>query len=902
MSVRGSAETVDLVDLLNLIHSSGHAGTLKLRAGERTHRLHFFRGLIYLPTGGSRGAYKIGALLVRANKLSGKDLLRALTVQKQEGHKERLGDLLVRHNLVARSDLDAVIRSQFEEEICDLLFEEGAEYEFRKDILPAGFIDAQGNILALGFDIRSILMEASRRQDEWRMIRSVVPSGRSHLILARHASGSSWQIEADSGRVSAKTETKKQHPDPAAEIAARWAKLHSLFESNPFDGTRSVDEIVGASGVSAFAAMGLVAELIRDGLIRELKPEEIEEHALEGLKRGRKRLSYKLLEWANEADHLRATASRLDSVLLRPEPMDGMRFQSKTSSVRALQILSRMLRRDAPFHYTCREGESLVEVFYTPTSLRLHLMGPRRTHSTTRYLKRRKALSGSRLAQARETAKLERRNLDQVLLEDGYVDREQWIKAVKDKVVSGLFSIFGWSDPYVEVHGGVIPPPAPEDVNGLVCEIPLNPRLKESLRRDLLRWKVLLKEIPTPDVVCVVAKPTPDSKPRRAHDLFNGRRTVGDLIQLARVAPLELVRFIYDSIQGKKVRPLTEREHYDRIERRRKDGRLDEAILFIKSAIGWGYASQLYMTRLKELRKLLSNAPNTELRPVLQGDVSTFSLAEVLQLLHQGKRSGTLRIQDGSRERSLYLDHGDLYVLKVEQSESDQEVWDLLLGDETRSSLDLGDLLKRRGLIEQNDLTAAELQSVKDDLFDSFLWEGATYEFTMNLLPTELREDTARATKVKLNTPMLLMEAMSHLAEWDELRKVLKSSRAVFRYASPAAQLEAVKAGLGATAYLYDGKHSLGDVVRISGENRFKVYRQAKELVEGKQLVFQVLKPKPGRARRPTALASGRLPRLSRLRTDSAMTTSQMEFDLPASGLISSDLEVPPYMGDSMGD
>ena len=81
---------------------------IKLRLGERIHKLHFLDGMIYLPTSGSRGAYRIGALLVRANKLSGRDLLRALELQKTERRRERLGDLLVRHKLVTQNDLDEV--------------------------------------------------------------------------------------------------------------------------------------------------------------------------------------------------------------------------------------------------------------------------------------------------------------------------------------------------------------------------------------------------------------------------------------------------------------------------------------------------------------------------------------------------------------------------------------------------------------------------------------------------------------------------------------------------------------------------------------------------------------------------------------------------------------------------
>ncbi|MCW8138973.1 MAG: DUF4388 domain-containing protein [Planctomycetota bacterium] len=907
MSVRGSTQTVSLVDLLTLIHGSGHAGTLKVQVGENGSKLHFFRGQIYLPTGGSRGAYRIGALLVRAGKLSGRDLLRALQIQKSEGHRERLGDVLVRHRLVTREDLDLVIRAQFEEEICDLLFAENAYYEFRKDVLPAGFADARGNIQALGFDTRSILMEASRRQDEWRRIHQAIPSVRSVYRTAIVASGT-WNVAPD-GRVSSEIREAPSsgETDLDREVVKRWKEAGALFEQNPFDGVKSVEEVVGASGLPTFVAMGAVARLRTDGLIRELQPGEVEATAMAHLRQGKKRTAFRLYEWANESDRLRASGTRLDKAFLRPEWLDGMTFSTRTSSVRALQILSRLLRRGAPFRFKAREAESAVEVFFSPTALRLQLVGPRRTHSTARYLRRRKAITSDQLDRARRIAAAEGRRLDRVLLEDGFVGRDLWIRAIKDKVVSGMFSIFGWSEPDVEVQGGDVPPPAPSDVTGLVCEIPLDDALRESLRRDLLRWKVLLTEIPTPDVVFLCARPTPDGKPRRAHDLFDGRRSIRDLISLARVAPLELLRFVYDCAKADRIRRLTDRDHYDRVEKARAAGRLDDAITMCKSAMAFGFAPKLYGERLKELRRALlqqDRAASPENRPVLQGDVSSLGLAEVLQLLHQGRRTGTLRVGDGEREKVFYLDDGVLQLLKVATSEADREVWDLIMGDETQHSLDISGLLNKTGQVREEEVGQDELASIKEDIFETFLWEGATYEFTQNLLPTELRQDSPRATKLALRTDRLLIEAMSRLAEWDELKKTLRSERAVFKYASPAAQLAAVqREGLGALAYLFDGTHTLADVVRVSGENRFKIYRLVRDLVAKKHLVLvqEQKRPLPRRRQRPSVpLASGRIPRL-----DARPTTSSSGHHLtlgarPARQAIETGHDLDPSLGDSM--
>ena len=862
-TVRGSARTVNLVDLLGVIHGNGHAGTLKLQIGDRTTKLHFYKGQIYLPVGGQRGSYRLGALLVRAGKLNGRDLLRGLQIQKSEGHRERLGDLLVRLKLVTREDLDRVIRTQFEEEICDLLFEESADFEFKKDVLPAGFADRRGNIQALGFDTRSILMEASRRQDEWKRIHSLIPSPRSIYRSAVLATGA-WHVDPTGHVQSGVPKGAALVPDVSRRTLEMWKSVDALFEENPFDGVRTVEEVVNASGVSAFVAMGVIAQMRQDGLIQPIGASEVEANVLEYLRDGRTRhLAYKLYGWANESERLRATASRLDKVMLRNEYLDGHSFSARTTSERALQVLSRLLRRGTPFRYLAREGESLVEVFYTPTYLRLHLAGPRRTHSTTRYLRRRKAISAAALDQARELARAQGRRLDELLLEDGFVDRDQWVRAVKDKVVSGMFSVFGWSEPHLEVQGGVSTPPPPEEVaEGMICEIPLDGRLRESLRRDLLRWKVLLKEIPSPDVMFMCTTPTPREKPRRASDLFDGRRSCADLIRLARVAPLELVRFIWDCSRTKRIRRLTDREHYDRLSRAIEEGRPEDAVAYCKSAISFGYAPNLYAQRLEELRRRLQDkGRETEGLQLLEGESSGLSLAEVLQLLHQGRRSGTLRITDGQQEKTLYLEQGTLCVLKVDESESSQEVWDLLMESHSRSGIDLEGLLQRRGFLNENELGAEELTRIKEDIFSTFLWEDAQYEFTQNLLPTEIRQDTGRATKLALATDRLLLQAMPVLSEWDELRRVLRSMRSVWRFTSPPAQLKANRGPLGPAASLIDGKRTVEEVVRAAGGSRLKLLRGFRDLTLDRSLTLVGVKqPEPNRRKEP--LASGRVPRL----------------------------------------
>jgi hypothetical protein len=846
MTLRGSVETIGLVDLLQLIQGNGHSGTLKVVAGDASSKLYFYKGQLYLPTGGAGGALKIGALLVRARKITGRDLLKALQLQAAAGG-DKLGEVLVREGLVEKDDLDLVVRRLYEEEIYDLLFREGAYFEWRRDTLPAGFADARGNIRAMNFDTRSILLEASRRQDEWRLIRKRIPSTKAVYRLSQPDEPAFEESEGVIEHLEPGLEGLPPDEVMAARALAELKKSGAVIEQSPFDGNRSLEDVIALTNLTPFEALQAIARLREEGIVRPIAAPEIEPRAVRAIEEGRRPDAYTLFSWANEADRLRKIASSLDKELLHPKNLQKAgrpAFAGRTGGSRALTILSRLLRRGAPFHLHAREEESAIDVFVTSRVLRLHLMGPRRTHSALRYLKARGALSDEDLKNARDTQKKTGRDIDRILVEDKIVSREAWLLAVKDKVVSALFSMFEWSDPFIEVTGDSQIPPAGDEIRGLVVEIPLDEQLREDLRKDLLRWKSILEAVPSPDVVFTCVRPTPRGEPKRTHDLLDGRRAVADLLALAKIAPLELVRFLLEALLDRRIRRLTDREHQERLEAAVAGGRLDDAIVYAKSAVAFGFSPDLYRRKLVELREHRKGMPSAEGRPTVQGELGQVSLAEVLQLLHQGKRTGTLRITGAAGagatsagEKTLYFDGGEIFILNIDGPGPDAEL-QALLGESATDRLGMSSFVAMHGRLKEEDVAKAEMQRIKADLFEAFLWEGARFEFLQNFLPPELRAEGPNTTKLALKTDLLLFEAMQRLAEWDEMRKVLKSAHAVFRFDSADAKSEAIAGKDGALAYLFDGDLSLAEVVRRSGEDRYRVYRFASELVGKKALVF----------------------------------------------------------------
>ena len=338
MTLRGSVETIGLVDLLQLIQGNGHSGTLKVVAGESTSRLYFFKGQLYLPTGGAGGALKIGALLVRARKITGKDLLRALQLQAAGGGAEKLGEVLVREGLIEKEEHDAIVRRLYEEEIYDLLFREGAYFEWKRDVLPAGFMDAKGNVRALHFDTRSILMEASRRQDEWRRVRARVPTTKAIYRLTYPdepaLEESEGVIEADS------PETSGLPPDEKviARVLDALGKEGAVLEECPFDGARNLDDVIALTNLTPFEALRVVTQLRDDNLVRPIAAPEIEPRAIVALRERRFTDAFKLYAWANEIERLRRIAGSLDKELLQPENLHGAgrpAFAGRTGGARA---------------------------------------------------------------------------------------------------------------------------------------------------------------------------------------------------------------------------------------------------------------------------------------------------------------------------------------------------------------------------------------------------------------------------------------------------------------------------------------------------------------------------------------------------------------------------------------
>ena len=168
MAIRGNLREASLPDVLQLLAMGKKTGCLSV-----THRHHF--GTIYFDNGRISFASivnrrdRLGDLLVAHGLLTRSDLEEAIA--QQANHPDRrLGEILVRSDLVSREQLHQYIKHQIEEAVYFLFTWGQGAFTFEADVHP----DPQELLVSISPE--SLLLEGARRVDEWSLIEKKIPT------------------------------------------------------------------------------------------------------------------------------------------------------------------------------------------------------------------------------------------------------------------------------------------------------------------------------------------------------------------------------------------------------------------------------------------------------------------------------------------------------------------------------------------------------------------------------------------------------------------------------------------------------------------------------------------------------------------------------------------------------
>jgi tetratricopeptide (TPR) repeat protein len=179
MAIEGPLEELSIQDVLQLLELANKTGVLTVRSDRLNDEVivHFNRGAIVFGVR-RRSTRRLGQLLIRAGRLTQRELDRALELQRSDPTR-RLAEILLEMGSVNEEELERQLRFQMEETVYEIMaWEEGYfKFEERSEI-------GEQRLLAR-VRVESLLMEGARRIDEWTRLEARVPNAEAVPVLAQ---------------------------------------------------------------------------------------------------------------------------------------------------------------------------------------------------------------------------------------------------------------------------------------------------------------------------------------------------------------------------------------------------------------------------------------------------------------------------------------------------------------------------------------------------------------------------------------------------------------------------------------------------------------------------------------------------------------------------------------------
>ena len=255
MAIEGSLSDVSLADISQLLAMGGKTGCLSLTDLSNFGYIYFEDGRVIYASVVSRPD-RLGELLVK-NEVIDRDQLSAAMEKQAHERGKKVGELLVETGALSQEDLDKFISVQIEEAVYLVFQWDQGTFQFQPDVMP----DEQAMRVSVSID--ALLMEGARRVDEWGLIEKKISS--MELVFA---------LERDPLQ------------EEGIDLSEAQERIIPLL-----DGERSVADLVDESGLVEFDTGKALFGLIQAGFavqvgkrVAEAKAKgSVEEHLNLGL-------------------------------------------------------------------------------------------------------------------------------------------------------------------------------------------------------------------------------------------------------------------------------------------------------------------------------------------------------------------------------------------------------------------------------------------------------------------------------------------------------------------------------------------------------------------------------------------------------------------------------------------
>lgn len=287
MALRGNLKDFSLPDVFQLVQLSGKTGVLRIVRPDAEGSIWFRDGEVFFAQSNWRHEL-LGDRLVSAQRITPAALERALEMHKAEGGERRLGEILVSEGYITQHVLETFVQEQIQDTIFDIMRWDEGDFDF--EVLP----EVLHEDIGLSVSVENIVMEGSRRLEEWNRIKKKVPSADMVFKMATAPGEGTFEISLK---------------------PVEWNLLLLI------DGTRSVRELAEEVRSTDFEVARVIYGLFSAGLLEVPSDEEVERLRAERAAREEKRARAAAARAGREASGPPESEPEADaSAAAEPEP------------------------------------------------------------------------------------------------------------------------------------------------------------------------------------------------------------------------------------------------------------------------------------------------------------------------------------------------------------------------------------------------------------------------------------------------------------------------------------------------------------------------------------------------------------------------------------------------------
>jgi hypothetical protein len=185
----------------------------------------------------------------------------------------------------------------------------------------------------------------------------------------------------------------------------------------------------------------------------------------------------------------------------------------------------------------------------------------------------------------------------------------------------------------------------------------------------------------------------------------------------------------------------------------------------------------------------------------LNGNLSTMNLADLLQWVCLGHKTGTLHLQNGRIRKEVYFHEGRLVSagsnlprerlgqFLLHHGRITEENLRAALSDQKSGGRPLGEILCGMGILDPDSLIRILQLKAEETIFDLFLWNEGNFHFVADQLPDW------SITKISLDVTGLTLEGVRRKDEMGLIRESLPTNRMLLAVAEGRAAQAAALTG-----------------------------------------------------------------------------------------------------------